>query len=79
MNRQNGQMRRGPGNHYQPKTQAAQQQRNAEITGKISQFMEKAVEDTHGRYHAWWDDEDHSKKKDELERVEEEMYRGWSM
>ncbi len=79
MNRQNGQMRRGPGNHYQPKTQAAQQQRNAEITGKISQFMEKAVEDTHGRYRAWWDDEDHSKKKDELERVEEEMYRGWSM
>lgn len=79
MNRKNGQMRRGSGNHYQPKTQAAQQQRNAEITGKISQFMEKAIEDTHGRYHAWWDDEDRSKKKDELERVEEEMYRGWSM
>jgi hypothetical protein len=41
--------------------------------------MEKAVEDTHGRYQAWWDDEDHHKKKDELERVEEEMYRGWSL
>lgn len=71
-------LKRGKGNHYPPHTEAVHQQHQTEVLGKINQFLEKASEDTHGRYQAWWDDEDHSKKKDELERVEEEMYRGWS-
>ena len=69
----------GEGNHYPPHTEAVHQQRQTEVLGKINHFLEKAVEDTHGRYQAWWDDENHHKKKDELERVEEEMYRGWSL
>ena len=72
-------LKRGEGNHYPPHTEAVHQQRQTEVLGKINHFLEKAVEDTHGRYQAWWDDEDHRKKKDELERVEEEMYRGWSL
>ena len=72
-------LKRGEGNHYPPHTEAVHQQRQTEVLGKINHFLEKAVEDTHGRYQAWWDDEDHHKKKDELERVEEEMYRGWSL
>lgn len=72
-------LKRGEGNHYPPHTEAVHQQRQTEVLGKINHFLEKAIEDTHGRYQAWWDDEDHHKKKDELERVEEEMYRGWSL
>ena len=72
-------LKRGEGNHYPPHTEGVHQQRQTEVLGKINHFLEKAVEDTHGRYQAWWDDEDHRKKKDELERVEEEMYRGWSL
>ena len=72
-------LKRGEGNHYPPHTESVHQQRQTEVLGKINHFLEKAVEDTHGRYQAWWDDEDHHKKKDELERVEEEMYRGWSL
>ena len=72
-------LKRGEGNHYPPHTEAVHQQRQTEVLGKINHFLEKAIEDTHGRYQAWWDDEDHRKKKDELERVEEEMYRGWSL
>ena len=72
-------LKRGEGNHYPPHTEAVHQQRQTEVLGKINHFLEKAVEDTHGRYQAWWDDEDHHKKKDELERVEEEMYHGWSL
>ena len=57
-------LKRGEGNHYPPHTEAVHQQRQTEVLGKINHFLEKAVEDTHGRYQAWWDDEDHHKKKD---------------
>ena len=70
---------RGKENRYLPHAEAVNQQHQTEVLGKINQFLEKAVEDTHGRYQAWWDDEDHSQKKDKLKQVEEEMYRGWSL
>lgn len=72
-------LKRGTENHYLPHAEAVNQQHQTEVLGKINQFLEKAVEDTRSRYQAWWNDEDHSQKKDELKRVEEEMYRGWSM
>lgn len=68
------------GKHYLPNAQTAHTQRSSEITGKINQFIEKALSDGKGRYDAWWDDEEERhKKKDELQRVEAEMYRCWSM
>ena len=70
---------RGKENRYLPHAEAVNQQHQMEVLGKIDQFLEKAVEDTHGRYQAWWNDEDYSKKKDQLEQIEEEIYRGWSM
>lgn len=70
---------RGKENRYLPHAEAVNQQHQMEVLGKIDQFLEQAVEDTHGRYQAWWNDEDYSKKKDQLEQIEEEIYRGWSM
>lgn len=69
----------GKGNHYSPQIQNVQQRRKAEIVGKIEEFLRAATENTNGRYHAWWDDEDPRKKKDKLKQVEEDLYRGWNM
>ena len=60
-------------------TRNAQLKRNAEFTDKLNHMLQKAVDDTKARYHAWWDDSDPYQKKTEAERVEEEMYKGWSL
>ena len=72
-------LEQGKGHYYAPQTQKVQQERKAEVIGKIEQFLKTATENTHGRYHAWWDDEDPHKKKDKLKQVEEDLYRGWNM
>lgn len=69
----------GKGNHYSPQIQNVQQRRKSEIVGKIEEFLRAATENTNGRYHAWWDDEEPRKKKDKLKQVEEDLYRGWNM
>lgn len=56
-----------------------QLKRNAEFTDKLNYMLQKAVNDTKARYHAWWDDSDQYQKRNEAERVEEEMYKGWSL
>lgn len=67
----------GKGNHYSSQMQNIQQRRKAEIVGKIEEFLHAAIENTNGRYHAWWDDEE--PRKDKLKQVEENLYRGWNM
>ena len=69
----------GKGNHYSPQIQNVQQRRTAELVGKLDEFLRTATENTNGRYHAWWDDEEPRKKKDKLKQVEEDLYRGWNM
>ena len=69
----------GKGNHYSPQIQNVQQRRKSEIVGKIEEFLRAATENTNGRYHAWWDDEEPRKKKDKLKQVEEDLYRGCNM
>ena len=56
-----------------------QRKRQAEFTDKLNHMLQKAVDDTKARYHAWWDDSDPYQKKNEAERVEKEMYTGWSL
>ncbi|EPP17758.1 mobA/MobL family protein [Megasphaera sp. BL7] len=73
-------LKRGEGNHYPPHTEAVHQQRQTEVLGKIKPLPGKSsrkiltADTRHGGMMKII-----NKKKDELERVEEEMYRGWSL
>ena len=71
-------LNQGKENHYAPQTKKVQRQRKTEVIGKIGQFLKNAIEETHGRYHAWWMMKTFI-EKDTLRQVEEDLYRGWNM
>lgn len=63
-----------------PKAHAVQTQQRHDGQSHLKQLVEKAVEPANGKYHAWWEDEEEiHRRKDEVERAEEEMARSWSM